>query len=119
MKKIFLLAAMLISSFAISADEEDISKFFVEVPLDGDAYSISFGGDVEEVETLIVETNDIDEGVYEVSVTRVDDHIYKIDGTSLYIEMPYCYEYSYSDDAIMKVESFMGRKTGTLIFVED
>lgn len=119
MKKVFLLVAMLVPSLSLWADEEEIRKFFTEVSLSGDAYNISFSGDVEEIETLIVETNDIDEGVYEISVTRVDDHIYKIDGTSLYIEMPYCYEYSYSDDAIMKVEGYMGHKYGTLIFVED
>lgn len=118
-KLLYILATILLPHFAFAVEEEDIRRFFLEVPLDKEAYNITFGGNVEEVETLIVETNDIDEGVYEVSVTRIDDHIYKIDGTSLYIEMPYCYEYSYSDDAIMKVESFMGRKTGTLIFVED
>ena len=61
----------------------------------------------------------IEDGTYKVDVTRVDSHIYKIDGTSYYIKMPYCYEYSYSDEAILKVKTFYGRKTGTLIWIED
>ena len=38
---------------------------------------------------------------YRVTVTRKDDNLYKIDGTKLYIKTNYCYEYSYSEKAIL------------------
>lgn len=103
---------------SLSFSQEIVSGFFKEIILDERAYNISLG-EATEIETLIVKTNDIKDGVYEISVTRIGDHIYKIDYTDLYIEMPYCYEYSYYQDAILKVELYKGIKVGTLTFIDD
>ncbi len=118
MKRLGIILLIFLGFSYVSSAEEDIRSFFEEITISGKAYNISFGS-AEEIETLIVETDDIKDGTYEISVTRVDNHIYKIDETKYYIEMPYCYEYSYGDKAIMKVESYMGYKVGTLIFIED
>lgn len=119
MKRIVFCLLMFIGFSNVLYAEEDIRAFYEEVSISGKAFNISYSS-AEEIEKLIIETNDIDDGVYEVTITRVGDHIYKIDGTKFYIEMPYCFEFSYGDEAIMKVKSsYMGRKYGTLIFVEE
>ena len=56
---------------------------------------------------------------YSVTITRVNDHFYKVDGTDYILEMPYCYEYSYSDDVVLELSLFMGKVSGTAYFVEE
>ena len=106
-----------LASFTSAMSQETISHLYVEVIPQTKTLSLSYTG-VEEVQVLLVETDDLDEGIYEVNVTRKDSHIYKIDGTDYYIEMPYCYEYCYSEKAILKVDYGYGT-VGALIFEDD
>jgi hypothetical protein len=39
---------------------------------------------------------------YQVSVTRKDANLYKVDGQQIYIRTNYCYEYAYGDAAILE-----------------
>jgi hypothetical protein len=116
MKKILFLLIFLPLSLCA---EETVSVFYKKVILNKECIAITSLSNYEEVSEILIETDEIEDGTYKVDVTRVDSHIYKIDGTSYYIKMPYCYEYSYSDEAILKVKTFYGRKTGTLIWIED
>jgi hypothetical protein len=116
MKKLMLLLIL----FPLSLfGEETVSVFYKKVILDKKCIAITSLSNYEEVSEILLETDEIEDGTYKVEVTRVDSHLYKIDGTSYYIKMPYCYEYSYSEEAILKVKSYYGNKTGTLILVED
>ena len=65
-----------------------------------------------EVEALQKMT--LDDGLYEVSVTRKDSDMYRVDYEKIMIETRYCYEYSYSQDAIIKWNGY----SGVLIFVD-
>ena len=56
---------------------------------------------------------------YKVQVTRKGQDIYQIDGKSIYVKTRHCYEYSYSADAIIKVDSYSGYIIGEIIFVGD
>ena len=58
------------------------------------------------------------EDTYRVEVTRISSDLYKIDGTDYIIKTRYCYEYSYSDDAILIIESTYGYNIGRLIFID-
>ena len=40
--------------------------------------------------------------VYAVSVTRIDQNLYKTNGSTLYIETRYCYEYAIGESAVLK-----------------
>jgi hypothetical protein len=55
---------------------------------------------------------------YQITVTRESDDLYKVDGTDIYIKTRYCYEYSYSQKAILIVDSPSGYNIGKLIFVQ-
>lgn len=45
-------------------------------------------------------------GVYKVSVTRKDRDLYRVDSTDIYIVTKYCYEYVYSDAAVLRYEQY-------------
>ncbi len=56
--------------------------------------------------------------VYRVTVTLNADGLYQVDGTSLYVQTRYCYEYAYSEDAILKYDSSCGYTKGVLYFLD-
>lgn len=53
---------------------------------------------------------------YKVSVTRKDQDLYLIDGNGIYIKTRYCYEYAYSEEAILQIDSTVGFTVGQIIF---
>lgn len=72
-------------------------------------------GDIEKAD-LILTPNRIAPGKYEVSVTRKGQDLYKIDGQNIFIATRYCYEYAYSEDVILIIESNIGYTIGKIIF---
>lgn len=63
------------------------------------------GGDPEEVQYLYVPATR-STAMYDVTVTRKGANLYKVDGGQIFILTSYCYEYAYSQRAILE----MGRK---------
>ena len=51
---------------------------------------------------------------YEISVTRKDPNLYKIDTMDIYVQTKYCYEYVYYEDSILR----MSDKVGEIIFLD-
>ena len=41
---------------------------------------------------------------YKVTVTRKGKDVYRIDGTAVFIITKYCYEYAYSEGAVLKYD---------------
>lgn len=120
MKIIISLLIAMLPVFAVASDNEDVTAIYKKIVLDKPAVALTPLGNAEEVDELLIATNEIEDGDYKVKVTRIGDHIYKIDGTSYYIKMPYCYEYSYGDEVILCVKpSYLGFKIGTLIWIDD
>jgi len=97
-------------------DDCDIVEFYERMELSyGSKVIGSFGG-VEDAEGVLVPT-EVEIGNYEVTVRRIDQNFYQINGTSIVIETNYCMEYAaYGSDAIMMVESNYGYTKGTIIF---
>ncbi|MDC1306164.1 hypothetical protein N8Y88_04240 [Saprospiraceae bacterium] len=92
---------------AMSGDECDVANFYEAIDPDNGVKVLTSGGDLEEPELILVPTK-IDEGTYEIEITRKGGNIYNLEGTKYYIETRYCYEYATYDDAILKVESNYG-----------
>lgn len=53
-------------------------------------------------------------GNYEVSVTRKDSNVYTVSASDIIIITRYCYEYAYSESAILKSSGYGGK----LIFLD-
>lgn len=52
---------------------------------------------------------------YEVQITRKYQNLYKVDNSDIWIQTKYCYEYSYSEKAILNYSGY-GYSKGELIF---
>lgn len=114
---------VLILAYATDADAQsdlktyDIAQVYEAVEMENGSKSIDSYGNVEGVKTVLTPTR-FDEGKYSVELTRVDTNFYKIEGTSMYIETRYCYEYAYRDDAILILDSYYGYTKGEVAFLE-
>ena len=56
---------------------------------------------------------------YKVEVTRKSQDLYEVVGQGVYIKTRYCYEYVYSSEAILKIDSTVGYNIGEIVFVGD
>jgi hypothetical protein len=90
--------------------------FYERIELDNGAKIIGACGGVEEGESVLVPT-EVEIGNYEVSVRKIDQNYYQIEGTSTVIETNWCSEYAtYGVDAVLMVESNYGYTKGSIIF---
>jgi hypothetical protein len=93
----------------------DIDGFFSGIEADNNTLVLTSNDELEEAKLLLLPTK-LDIGNYTVSITRKGANLYKVDGMNIYIKTRYCYEYSYGQDVILKVESSYGYTKGKLIF---
>ena len=52
---------------------------------------------------------------YQVSITRKGSNLYKVTGKDIYIFTRYCYEYVYYEDAILRMNGYLGE----IIFLDE
>ncbi len=111
-----LLCFAFLTSFQKPISNEcDVEAFYKGVtPTDGTKI-LTTGEELEDVKLILVPM-DIEKGNYVVKVTRKGSNLYKVDDKNIYIETKYCYEYSYSQEVILKVESSYGYTKGKIIF---
>lgn len=101
----------------VSSSSYDIAAIYEKVELKSGTKVIDAMGSVLDASAVLVPTK-VDEGKYEVELTRIDKDYYHICGTSLYIETKYCYEYATWDDAILNITSNYGYTRGEVIFLD-
>jgi hypothetical protein len=46
--------------------------------------------------------------LYKVTVSRVDANLYRVDGTKVYIQTRWCFEYAVMDDAVLRYDPAEG-----------
>jgi len=74
-------------------------------------------GKAQKIEKLLIPIR-INTGTYSVYIKRIDSNLYEVIGKNIYIMTKYCFEYTYGDDAILKITSSYGYTIGTLIFIK-
>lgn len=118
MTKLFagLLCLICLTSFHNTTSADcDIEAFYKGLtPTDGTKILTS-NDELEDVKLLLVPM-DIDKGNYVVKITRKGSNLYKVDDKNIYIQTKYCYEYSYSQEVVLKVEGSYGYTKGKIIF---
>lgn len=115
MKKLFLLLTLCVSCLCYGAESCDVKYILEKRSVDDGMYAIVDYSDVKEVEYLLVPTQ-IEEGKYNIKVTRVDSNIYRIEDTDFYIVTSMCLELSLHDDALLIVENWGGVSRGQIVF---
>ncbi|MBK7341691.1 MAG: hypothetical protein IPJ06_00455 [Saprospiraceae bacterium] len=98
-----------------ASGECDVMNFYEGVEADRGVKVLTSRDDLVDAELILIPTK-IDAGNYKVEVTRKGSNLYKLEGTKLFIETRYCYEYATYEDAILKVESNYGYSKGKVIF---
>jgi len=112
---VVLVATLLVVSVLAANTDYDIAEVYGSaIPAQGTVV-LTTSGDIEDIDVLLSET-ELDIGRYSVTVTRKAQDLYKIDGFNIYVKTRYCYEYSYSQDAILDYDSQAGYTKGTLTF---
>ena len=97
------------------SSDYDIEAFYKGTTLTDGTKVLNSSDDLEDAKLLLTPI-DIDKGNYVVKITRKGSNLYKVDDKNIYIVTKYCYEYSYSQEVILKVEGSYGYTKGKIIF---
>lgn len=118
MRKILFAILFVFLPLCAFADKEEVSHFLREITPQGKCLAKVDFSSVEEVEVLYIEmdADELEEGTYEIELTRVDSHLYRIEGTKIYLYMKYCYEYFFWEKVFLKVTKSYGRLYGEVTY---
>ncbi len=119
MKNVFKLFFFICAFISMSATvgkfkESDIAGVYKGISSESGTKAITEDG-IKEVTRVLIPLR-MEEGKYPVKITRIAKDTYKVDGKNIYIETRYCYEYSYSQEAVLQITSQYGYTRGKLIF---
>ncbi len=116
---IFIIG-ILCTSYSNNKQSEDcdVTAFYKATDIPYGVKALNNYDELIEVKTLLVPDKEIKAGKYKVSISKVDDNLYQVIGTKLYIETSLCLELAIYDDAILKVVDYQGHKFGTITFIE-
>jgi hypothetical protein len=95
----------------------DVKNFYKAIEAETDVKVLTSGSEIEEAEFILVPTK-LDEGKYNLTVSKKTSNFYRIDGKDIYIETRYCYEYATREDVLLIVKSNYGYDKGEIIFIE-
>lgn len=119
MKRFLLMAAMLVVgvSSALASDKYTVEVVLRKESADYQTMAIDEYGSYHKV-SYVLEPTKVDEGSYNVTLTRKDANLYQVDGTSLYIRTKFCYEYVYSGKAVLVLHRGSRYSYGEVIFLK-
>lgn len=116
MKRFILIIVILIPFTTRAQESYDIEEIYESKYLPKGAIIIDNCGNTEDVKYILLPTK-LENGKYEIEVSRIDNNIYKINNTPLYIKTRNCYKYSYLSDAILVIEPYSILSKGKIIFL--
>ena len=109
---------MLFASFAAYAsDTYDVEEVYVKEELPRDAKILDNWDNIKDAKYILLPA-ELRRGNYEVTVTRIDSNIYRVEQTDYIIVTKYCYEYAHYQKAILQYESSYGYTRGKLTFIK-
>lgn len=115
MKKLLLILTFLCVTCYVYATEYDIVAIYEKVELPSGSKSCNSYGRIDDAKYVLVPTK-LDNGKYVVKLTKEDTNLYRIVGTDYYVELRYCYEYCYSEEVVMILESSYRTNSGKVVF---
>ena len=107
MKRTFLTLLLALVGLSLFASSEyTIVTVLEKIETNDNTYAVCkySSNSPQEVKYILLPTK-IDEGKYKVKISRVDQDIYLIEGTDLYIKTKYCYESCYYEEVILIIRN--------------
>lgn len=124
MRRYIFLLSILISSLCYCADSYEVKNILIKSEAEDGTLVLDNYNLVKEPRYILYPTV-VDEGEYTVQLNRIDNNLYQIVNTDLYIHTKYCYEYGYLIDAVLVVKNRYNyynnkqRSYGTIIIIKD
>lgn len=100
-----------------ASDTYDVEEVYVKEELPRDAKILDNFDNIKDAKYILIPA-ELRRGNYEVTVTRIDSNIYRVEQTDYIIVTKYCYEYARYQKAILQYESSYGYTKGKLIFLK-
>lgn len=120
MKRLLAISVLIlfVSVAVYAGDTYEIEEVYVKKELPYGSKVIDRWDKVTDAKYILLPADNLYDGKYEVSVTRIDSNMYSVTGTDYIVVTRYCYEYAYYKKAILVYESYGGYTRGKLVFVE-
>ena len=120
MKRAFLTLLLVVVGLSLFAsDNYPVVTVLEKIKPNDNTYAVCeyTSNSPKEVKYLLLPTK-IDEGKYKVKISRVEQNLYLIEGTDLYIKTNYCYELCYYEEVLLIIRNGYNRKYsfGEVIF---
>jgi hypothetical protein len=98
-----------------TASECDVKGLYKTLAIPAGSIALTLLGETHDVD-LVLAPSSLGAGDYDVSVTRKGKDVYHAEGTSTYILTKYCYEYAYSEKAVLRYGGLGILSSGKLVF---
>lgn len=119
---LFSIVITFLTSFSSTSTEKiikenrcNVIEFYEAIQPDYGVKVLTLFGSLENAELILVPAK-IKEGVYEIKISHKASNLYKLEGTKYYIETGFCYDFSFYNDGLLKVENNYGYTKGTVYF---
>lgn len=103
------------ASSMANTEECTIEEFYKKITLADGSKSLSSYGTLQEVEVILSPIT-LDDGKYQVTLSRVGSNLYQVQGKDIYIETKLCSAYARGVEVFLIVERGYYGKKGKLIF---
>ena len=113
-----ILIALIAAAFTAAADEYDVEALLYAQEIEEGTLGVDRYGDPVKIYGLLVPV-EINSGNYQIQVTRVDNNVYKVDGTDYCIRTKFCSEYCTREDAVLVVKSKYSYYNYKLVFLDN
>ena len=93
----------------------DVRGVYKAVDAPAGTLAITGTGELQEISAVVVPTT-LGAGTYDVAVTRKAQDLYVVEGAGIYLRTFACYEYAYSQKAILRYQGGNYVGAGKLVF---
>ena len=118
MKKFILVLMVSIIPIFVYADTYEVEYVYVKQKLSRNSIVVDEWGDIVKPKYVLIPTK-IEAGRYNVELIHIDDEIYQISGTDLFIKAEYCYNYLYMQEALLIIyDTYLDHSFGKVVFID-
>lgn len=117
MKKFILALMVSIIPIFVYADSYEVEYVYVKQELSRNSIVVDEWGDIVKPKYVLIPTK-IEAGRYNVELIHIDDEIYQISGTDLFIKAPYSYRVLNSEALLIIYDTYLDYSFGKVVFID-